>query len=534
MTLLCGQLQAQGLLQMPVTIEAHNRPLEKVLDTISKQGRFIFSYNSNLIKADSLVTLSVKNKTVKQVLDLLFNETLQYNQSGSYLILQPAAHQPNSWYVTGYIEDAVSGEKLNNTSIYDRNNLVGTITDEHGFFKLKLKEKGNYPPQLAISISRISYADTAIIIRPGQSYELTIAIQPISAELDPLVLNSKIEKGWIAHLFITPAQSIQSLNLRNFFASKPVQFSLTPGLGSHGNMSTQVVNKFSFNVLGGYTAGTRGLEVAGLFNINKKDAKYVQVAGINNAVGGKVEGLQVAGIHNHVQDSVKGLQVAGIVNTSGAVKGMQVAGIANITDSNITGFQVAGIANIVKGSTSGLQVAGILNRTRRLKGLQVGLINIADTLDGCSLALVTITKSGYHKMLVIHNSLMDVNLAYKAGNKKLYSLVMGGINTGSNRKAYSYGYGFGTEIALNNSISWINEITAQHIYNGQWQEIYSYQPALQMMLGKRLGIIAGPVLYVGNPKAAKAGYVETTPAHSLFSGNATRGWLGWQVGVQLF
>lgn len=531
-----GHVAAQSILQATVTVEAKNRPLDKVLDTISKQGKFIFSYNSLLLPGDSIITLSVKNKTVKQVLDLLFNETLQYNVSGNYLILQKAdnLYNSSSWYISGYVQDALTGEKINNASVYERTNLVGTITNEEGFFRLKLKEKYKYPPTLDISISRIAYADTSVTIRSGHDNELSIAIKPVSAELSPLIIRSKIEKGWVAQLFITPAQSIQSMNLRNFFSNKPIQFSLTPGLGTHGNMGTQVINKFSFNVLGGYTAGTKGLEVAGLFNINKKDARYVQVAGLSNTVGRQTHGLQVAGISNHVEDSVKGMQVAGIVNTTGPVQGFQVAGITNITDSNVTGFQVAGVANIVKGDVNGFQVAGIFNRTRHLKGLQVGLVNMSDSLSGYSLALLTITRNGYHKMLVSSSSLLDLNFTYKAGNRKLYSLIMAGASAGNGRKAYGYGYGIGTEIALGKRFCIIQELTNQHLYNGSWQEVFSYRPVFQWAFNKKLSFYGGPALYVGDTRTPQSGYSSISPDHSLFSSNGTHGWLGWQAGIQLF
>jgi hypothetical protein len=45
-------------------------------------------------------------------------------------------------------------------------------------------------------------------------------------------------------------------------------------VGTHGKLSGQVTNNFSFNILGGYGAGVNGAEVGGLFNIDKKDVKY--------------------------------------------------------------------------------------------------------------------------------------------------------------------------------------------------------------------------------------------------------------------
>ena len=37
-------------------------------------------------------------------------------------------------------------------------------------------------------------------------------------------------------------------------------------------------------MFGGYTAGVNGLEIGGLFNLNKKDVRYVQAAGLFNIV----------------------------------------------------------------------------------------------------------------------------------------------------------------------------------------------------------------------------------------------------------
>src|SRR5205814_7803774 len=59
-------------------------------DVCSSDLSFYFSYNSILLKRDSLVTLSAQGKTVRQILDLLFRGTVEYKENGNYIILRRA------------------------------------------------------------------------------------------------------------------------------------------------------------------------------------------------------------------------------------------------------------------------------------------------------------------------------------------------------------------------------------------------------------------------------------------------------------
>src|SRR3546814_14420235 len=103
-----------------------------------------------------------------------------------------------------------------------------------------------------------------------------------------------------------------------------------PGLSTQGRMSAQEVNNFSVNLIGGYTAGLNGMEMAGVFNMNKKDVGPVQLAGGFNVVGGALQGVQAAGVHNMVLDSMRGVQLGGAYNrVRGAGRGLKVSGVVN-------------------------------------------------------------------------------------------------------------------------------------------------------------------------------------------------------------
>ena len=81
---------AQGVLDRRITIEASNQRLSDVLKLISSKGDFYFSYNSSIIARDSLVSFSAYNRSVKQILDQLFGNRYNWQQSNNYIILRKA------------------------------------------------------------------------------------------------------------------------------------------------------------------------------------------------------------------------------------------------------------------------------------------------------------------------------------------------------------------------------------------------------------------------------------------------------------
>ncbi|MGN6509071.1 MAG: hypothetical protein ACTHLD_06380, partial [Chitinophaga sp.] len=347
------------------------------------------------------------NKTIRQTLDQLFQGRMKYIESGDHIILQHAdALRERHYVISGYVRDRESGMNIVNASVYDRSDLASAFTNTEGYFLLRLKDRGRQP-SIQLTVSKELYLDTNMYVMPGFDRELHVTIAPAKpVQLREFTVSDQVEKTWLGKRLLSQGLRRQTENISRFFASKPVQSSILPSVGSHGKMAGQVVNKFSLNILGGYSAGTDGVEIAGGFNINKKDAQYVQVAGIFNMVGGNVTGAQVGGIFNHNLKNVKGAQVGGIGNYSeGSMRGLQVGGIYNLmgdsvsgvqiggiyngSKGNVHGMQIAGIANMAKGSAQGGQIAGITNLYRgSVNGVQIsGIANVnIDTAAGMQIA----------------------------------------------------------------------------------------------------------------------------------------------------
>jgi hypothetical protein len=267
------------------------------------------------------------------------------------------------------------------------------------------------------------------------------------------------------------------------------------------------------------------------------------MAGINNTVLDAFSGMQAGGISNLVKGKFSGLQLGGIYNhAADSVDGLQMAGIANFAHKNVSGSQIAGIANVSTRAITGVQVSGIINYAKVMRGLQIGLINIADTSDGFSIGLINIVLNGYHKLSLYTDEVVNANVAFKTGNRKLYSILLGGINLQDSQRIYTFGYGIGSEFRLGKSLSLNPELTAQHLYLGSWDYTNILSKAhvnLNLHLGKSVSLFAGPTfnVYYNQQKTAAAGYKNIIPPsgyHLYDFGRNVKGWLGWNAGINFF
>lgn len=553
----------QNNLSKRVTFSAKQERVGDVLQKISTAGNFYFAYNGALINQDSLVNLNVKALPVREVLDEMFDGKVDYKEDNAYIILRYAVNHftieaenittaENLYLISGYVIDTETGRKVKQASVYEKKLLQSTLTDNDGFFTLKFKGEHK---SIVLTASKETYRDTALV------FLSSINVKPEGYQ-DPdkekgTFFGNALEELGFGRFFLSSKQRIQSLNITSFFANTPFQASLTPGLSSHGMMSSQVVNKFSLNVIGGYTAGVNGVEIGGLFNLNKGDMRVVQVAGAFNVVGKNVEGVQLAGLHNSVLGNTKAVQVAGAVNhVKKNAEGIQIAGLSNIVSQNLKGIQISGLGNIVSKETEGLQLAGLGNIASRTmkgvqisglfnfaknnKGFQLGLINVADTSSGTSLGLLNLVKTGYHKLSFSTNETINANIAYKSGNANLYTMLIGGYHFSDTAKVISFGLGIGHDFILNKTLSFAAELSTQHLYLGNWDYaniLNKGQVNVQIKLFKGFTIFGGPSYnyYASNAPMGSSGknfkqQIVPDRHHKLGRYNA---WVGWNAGITI-
>jgi len=557
-----NHLFAQGTLARNISIHVKNQRLGTVLKTMEEKGKFYFSYNSNILKADSLVTLDAENWTIKEVLDRMLMNRFQYKQSNDFIILRYAPLQlnltteksvteGNECAISGFVTDERSGKKLRNASVYEKNLLQSALTDENGYFELRLKNEG---AQVHLTISKELYKDTTITYLSDVNVTKQAGRSVLYYALNDDV--EGIESTSIGRLFLSTKQQIEAANLRGLIANAPFQASAIPNVSTHGAMNGQIVNTVSLNAVGGYNAGVDGFEFGIIFNLDKGDVRSVQIAGAFNIVGGSVGGLQLGGLYNNVLGSVRGAQLAILHNSvkqnldgvqvslynhvRGRVSGMQIAPVGNIANKNVRAIQIGAIGNVALRKMEGVQIGGLFNYARNLRGLQIGLVNIADTSSGFSLGLINYVRNGYNKLTVSSNETLNANLTIKSGSRNFYTAYTGGIRINPNSKIYGMGMGLGTVLDISNGFAFNPELGSRYLYQGTWNYLNllnRFDANLNIKLGKKVAIIAGPSLnfyYTEQGNAIKGYALAQNLQHNFRSGRGTAWWIGWNVGLNFF
>jgi hypothetical protein len=478
--------QPVPFLERTLTISFNQERVDDALKKLSKQGGFTFSYNSSIFETERVINHQFVNKTVREILDQMFNGSLQYKVRGKYLILTkaPVSSSKKEQVLTGYVVDEATGERLRNVSIYDPVTLSSTITDSYGFFEIRIDKPTT---DLRLAINKQNYTDTLVMVPSGNGRLLNIPIRINTDKIASLAdsVGSKFKKIWARTKLLTKSK-FNMVNIDDTIHRK-FQMSFVPFIGTNHAMSGNVINDFSLNILGGYSLGITHAEFAGIFNMVRGNVRGFQAAGIFNAVGGDVEAFQLAGVFNANKGHTRGAKFAGIFNFdweevhdfSGAgvfnfarrgsravqlagagnltvgdqksphvaglfnfttgdarsqfagsynftgrdMSGWQAAGIFNFTAKNVKGVQSAGILNFAGKKMRGAQIAGILNYATTVHGTQVGLVNVADSVSGVPVGLLSVVMKGYHKIEIAADEIFYTNLSFRTGVRQFYNIL---------------------------------------------------------------------------------------------------------------
>lgn len=567
--------QNTPILERRVTLQATEEKVPVVLNRIGVEGRFSFSYNAALIDESQRVSLQASNQTVREILHELFHDAFDYKEKGNHLIIQKAPDKnvtPATLIISGYVEDGVTHARLADASIYDKKSITSVITDEYGYFRMKVSL---HQQAAAISVSKRNYRDTLITITPATPY-ITIVLTPIMRDS---VISTPAKPDSVHEELPMPYQ--EEPNVRNIRDTlyRDIQISLFPFLGSNSRLSGNTINNYSINMLGGYSLGTRKIELGFFVNMDRGDVSWLQIAGIGNMVGGRMYGIQLSGFYNinggetkavqisgftnvNLRDvqgfqiagfsnvnvkSVEGLQVAGFTNVGvGKSLGVQIAGAANVQIGSLKGSQFAGVTNIATDHVRGSQIAGLFNYGHVVHGTQIGLINVADTLGGVPIGLISYVRSGYHKLEFSADEVFHTNVAFRTGVSKFYNIIFAGVRPDHDlpsNPVWTFGYGVGTAPRLTRWLDLNIDATAQHVNQGSFTNELSLlnkiHVGLDFRLARKFSLYGGVTLngylthngYAGYP-VLFTDYQPTVTHEQNWGQSNLKMWWGAKVGLR--
>jgi hypothetical protein len=557
------------LLERSVNLKVNNVGIPNILDAIAKQGNFSFSYNSEIIDVNTKIDLVIVNKPVRDVLNGIFKGAINYKVRGQYIILQKneQVSETKSFILTGYVLDDLNDKPLKRVTIYDRKSLSSSITNQYGFYRIKLSPS-DLP--IKISISRPDYEQESILIKSSQTTYQDIHLRPIKREINfnPPIEDNSIEKmdslkslkprheegllilpispnafpditdesifptspifdstlyesRWdmfkkrLGKVFVSRSQRINAQNIKDSL-SRDFQFSVLPFLGTNRLLSGSIKNDYSVNLLMGYSGGVRKLEVGGLINGVRRDVEGFQLAGLGNIAGGTLSGLQASNVFN----------IAGYIDG-----GVQIS---------------LGLNTVIKES-SGWQIAPINFAHRILKGgKQIGLINISDSTDTVPIGFLSFVGSGngYKRLELAIDENETVSFNFKTGVRNFYNILALQYNFLRTKEVFGLGYGIGRAYELGRAWMFNTDLTANVLV--EYDEVSPNVAALwklDMMFEKQIAhsvaVTFGPsikylIINQYNSANWQAKPFYKIPAFEpIISTENTVFWIGFQMGIRI-
>lgn len=565
--------QTTPLLERTVTIDYANVSAEDALAELGKQAGITFAYNPSILQGIAPVTGSFQSRPVREVLETAFHGALSYKEKGDYLILtrapEPVKNTSSSetgpLNINGYVLNANTGERVQEASVYDRNSLTASITNQYGYFKIRIDKPAEKNP---IVFSKSGFRDTLLYVSAGDPVFLNMGLTPSSPEV--VVVRDTVEipeTDSLAHVKVPDKQEhkMSEVNMTNIKDTlyRDWQVSFVPFVGTNQKLSGNVVNDYSFNVLGGYSMGTRRLELGGLFNIDRGDVSGFQMAGVFNANGGSMKGFQAAGTVNANGGDFQGIQLAGTANVNGGTSigpqfagfanvgrgeghGAQFAGFGNVQLGDYAGPQVAGAINLAMKRIDGVQISGLVNYGRDVHGSQIGFINAADSVKGVSIGFLSFVRSGYHKIELSADEIFYTNLALRTGTHKFYNIVTAGVKPDQidGETYWTFGYGIGTAPKLTKSLYLNFDLTSNQVNKGDWTNAVNLLNKLyggvEFQAAKKLSLAAGVTLNGYVTDLSYEGYAplftDYTPHlindHTYHNDVNLKMWWGFKFGVR--
>lgn len=536
----CIKAQKTPYLERLVTLTASKQTVAELFKTISAQTSVIFSYSQPFNDKQQL-SLICKNRPLRLVIaEILKSSNCSYKTKDKYIIItcdnKPII--PTS-KIRGYIYSAYDSLIVPQASIYIKKDKHSAVTNNFGFFELTFSNKFE---NVAISVAKENYCDTTIKLTNKSTQEITIYLYPkdklkhsiITINPSTTIDSSAIQKTdtIIKTLSKTSISESRFSKFKNNFKNisdtlfSNFSASFLPFISTNRLLSVNTINKYSLNILAGYSKGIDVIEIGGLLNVDNGDVKYVQIGGLGNCVFGDVTGVQVAGLTNINSKKTEGVQIAGIVNINSMnVKGLQIGGITNLNKNNTKGMQIAGIYNQTKSikgvqiagianysdTTNGFQLAGLVNKTNYLKGAQLSFVNIADTASGIPIGFFSYVKKGYHKFEIATDETKFGTLSFGTGVNKLHTIFLLGINY-NKTQLVTYGYGLGSTYQLHRKWNLSVSLLLQNIQSTTTNDINftnnisKLNASVEYKIYPKLLIGFGPTLSVLNADTNKADY----------------------------
>lgn len=139
--LLFVSIRAQAPIEIKVDFEVEEMPLMEAIDSLSNLAGITIAYSPSIFEENYLCTYAFHKEPLLNILEyLLRNAPVAYQLSNKNEQIILVKKQKELVTLSGFIQDANSGERLIGANIIDLVSGQGIASNEYGFFSLTLPE----------------------------------------------------------------------------------------------------------------------------------------------------------------------------------------------------------------------------------------------------------------------------------------------------------------------------------------------------------------------------------------------------------
>ncbi|TWW01311.1 TonB-dependent receptor [Chitinophaga pinensis] len=282
-----------------ISLQVSNEQLAQVLEKIEKQTSYVFVYSNDEIGAAQKITLSVKDRKLGEVLEMVLAPLeIKFEMINNKIILRQQAattiQQQNDITINGRVVNN-KGEGVPGVNVRLQGSSIGTSTNDQGFFTLKIP---NGQANGTLVCSSVGFIPSEVGIS-GRT-NITVMLTEDSKDLGEIVVTAygtqkrtqvtaaintistkDIESRPVTNMFQALQGTAPNLILQQNTAEPGAQMTLNiRGVGSLTGNSPLII-------IDGVQAGRDGLQ-----NLNPYDVESISV--LKDAASSAIYGSQAA------------------------------------------------------------------------------------------------------------------------------------------------------------------------------------------------------------------------------------------------
>jgi hypothetical protein len=171
-------------LDMKLSLDYSSIRLDELLNIIGEKTGKSFTYITEQIPVNKIISIHAINKKVVDILDELLKGTeIFYSERTDQIVLYTIIKSAKKFTISGYIYDKSSGEFIVDAIIYLDSIHKGILSNAYGFYSLTLAE-GIYK----IEVRHIGYASFVQKITLNENSKLTIQLDPVRTQLNEVTI----------------------------------------------------------------------------------------------------------------------------------------------------------------------------------------------------------------------------------------------------------------------------------------------------------------------------------------------------------